>query len=155
MSFPLNMRIGVIKEVKDHPNADKLYVLIVDLGDETRTLVAGLKKYYRKEEMLNRKIVVLCNLKPAVIRGVKSEGMLLAADDGNDVAMITTDAPTGARAYPEGENEASDKEITIEDFLKLQLEVRNGKVVLGDKPLKADGRELYPEKDVRDGARVR
>ncbi len=69
-----------------------LLVLRVNLGEEERTLVAGLAPYYRPEEMLGKKVVVLTNLEPAVIRGVKSEGMLLAADDGQGkVSLLTVD----------------------------------------------------------------
>lgn len=75
----LSPKIGRIKEVHLHPQADKLYVLKVDLADKEIQLVAGIKKTYLPEELLNKEIVVLENLEPKVIRGVKSEGMLLAA----------------------------------------------------------------------------
>lgn len=77
----LNLRIGTIKEVTDHPNADKLYVVQVDLGDETRQLVVGMKGIYKKEELKDKQVIVICNLEPKDMRGVKSEGMILAADD--------------------------------------------------------------------------
>ncbi|RKX44762.1 MAG: methionine--tRNA ligase, partial [Thermotogae bacterium] len=82
-------RIGKIISVEDHPNADKLYVVKVDLGDEVRQLVAGLKAYYKKEELLNRYVAVITNLEPKKLRGVESQGMLLAADDGETVALLT------------------------------------------------------------------
>jgi methionyl-tRNA synthetase len=67
--------------VKDHPNADKLYLLEVDLGElGKRNLVAGIKEAYSKEELVGRRIIVVANLKPVKIRGVESKGMLLAAD---------------------------------------------------------------------------
>mgnify|MGYP001571711700 CR=1 FL=1 len=77
----INLKVGKILSVEDHPSADRLYVLKVDLGTETRTLVAGIKKYYTKDQLLNRKVIVFVNLQPAVLRGVKSEGMILAAVD--------------------------------------------------------------------------
>ncbi len=77
----LDLRVGKITKVKEHPNADKLYVCRVNLGDEKKTLVAGLKPYYEKEEMEGKKIVVLANLEPATLRGIESEGMMLAAED--------------------------------------------------------------------------
>lgn len=86
----VDLKIGRIVEIDDHPNADKLYVMKIDLGKETRQLVAGLKPYYPKEEMLNREICVVCNLKPAKLRGVESNGMLLAADDGKGVVSLLT-----------------------------------------------------------------
>ena len=84
----IDLRVGKVKEVKDHPNADKLYVLKVDLGEEERQLVAGLKEYYAPEELLGKKVVVAANLEPAKLRGVRSEGMLLAADDGKEVVIL-------------------------------------------------------------------
>ena len=86
--FPLNLKVAKILEVKDHPNADKLYVLQVDLGSEKRQLVAGLKQIYSKEQLMGKQIVVLINLEPAKLRGELSEGMLLACDDGT---LLTTD----------------------------------------------------------------
>ena len=83
--------VGKIVDVIDHPKADKLYVLKVDMGGETRTLVAGIKKWYKKDELLNKYIIVVTNLEPKEIRGVRSEGMLLAADDGEIVSVLTVD----------------------------------------------------------------
>jgi len=85
----IDIRIGKIISVEDHPNADKLYVVKVDLGDEVRQLVAGLKAYYKKEELLNKYVAVITNLEPKKLRGVESQGMLLAADDGENVALLT------------------------------------------------------------------
>ncbi|AIF69027.1 methionyl-tRNA synthetase [Palaeococcus pacificus DY20341] len=87
----VDLRVGKIISVEDHPNADKLYLLKVDLGDEVRQLVAGLKKYYKPEELLNRYVVVVANLEPKKLRGVESQGMLLAADDGERVALLMPD----------------------------------------------------------------
>ncbi|HDL09877.1 MAG TPA: hypothetical protein ENG39_01305 [Candidatus Omnitrophica bacterium] len=87
----MELVIGEITEVNDHPNADKLYVLKVTLGNEERELVAGIKPYYSKEELKGRQIVVIKNLQPAIIRGVKSEGMLLAAQDSQGVSLLIPD----------------------------------------------------------------
>lgn len=87
-----DLRVAEILEVEDHPSADKLYVLKVDLGEENpRTLVAGLKEYYPAEELKGKKIVVFANLEPAVLRGVKSEGMLLAAEKEGKVVLVGLD----------------------------------------------------------------
>jgi len=96
----VNLRIGQVIKVEDHPNADKLFVLQVDFGSEQRQLVAGLKGYYQKEDLLNKKIVVVMNLEPATLRGVESKGMLLAADDGKgNVVLLVPDGEValGAR----------------------------------------------------------
>ncbi len=94
----LGLRIAEIVGVEDHPNADRLYVLSVRIGDETRRLVAGIKAYYSKDELLGKKIVVITNLRPATIRGIESQGMLLAADAGNEVVLLSPekDVPSGA-----------------------------------------------------------
>lgn len=95
----LDLRVALIKDVEEHPNADKLYVLRVDLGTEERQLVAGLKDYYKKEELKGRKIIVITNLKPTKLRGVESQGMLLAAEDGKDVSLLVLDKdlPPGSK----------------------------------------------------------
>jgi len=78
----MDMRVGIIKEVYDIKGADKLFRLMVFMGDHTRQLVAGMKPFYSREELMNRKVVVLVNLQPVKIMGVKSNGMVLASDDG-------------------------------------------------------------------------
>jgi methionyl-tRNA synthetase len=89
----VELRTGRITGVEDHPNADKLYVVSIDDGTtEGRTVCAGLKPYYSIEEMKGKSIVFVANLQPRKLRGVMSEGMLLAADDGNDnVKLISID----------------------------------------------------------------
>ena len=89
----VNLRVGQIVSVEDHPNADKLYVVRLDDGtDEERTICAGLKAYYKPEEMEGKLVVFVENLKPRPLRGITSEGMMLAADDGNDgVRLVTID----------------------------------------------------------------
>ncbi len=96
------LKVGKILEVEDHPKADRLYVLSVDLGEEKpRTLVAGLKEYYKKEEMLGKHIIVVSNLKPARMRGIESQGMLLAAEKDGTVSLLTLDrmVPPGAEIH--------------------------------------------------------
>ena len=89
----VDLRVGKITSVEDHPNADKLYVVKLDDGtDNGRTICAGLKNYYTIEEMTGKTIVFVSNLKPRPLRGVTSEGMMLAADDGEgNVKLITVD----------------------------------------------------------------
>ncbi|MCM8792012.1 MAG: methionine--tRNA ligase subunit beta [Candidatus Omnitrophica bacterium] len=84
----LEIRIAKILEVQDHPQADKLYVLKIDLGKNQKQIVAGIKSSYSKEELLGKQIVVIDNLEPAIIRGIKSEGMLLAAEDINGPVLV-------------------------------------------------------------------
>ncbi len=83
--------IAQIKEVKDHPNADRLYVIKIDTGTEEKQLVAGIRKFYTKEELVGKKVVVINNLEPAVIRGEESRGMILAASDENGLSILCLD----------------------------------------------------------------
>ena len=85
----MELKVAEVLSVQNHPNADKLYLLKVRIGTEERQLVAGLRPYYTPEQLQGRKIVVVANLEPAVLRGEKSEGMLLAAQDGVSVVIIT------------------------------------------------------------------
>lgn len=84
----LDLVVGTITDVRDHPNAEKLYVLSVDLGKEVRQLVAGLKGVYKKDELSGRQVVVVANLEPKELRGVRSHGMLLASDDGTLLSPV-------------------------------------------------------------------
>jgi len=85
------MVVAQIKDVQDHPNADKLYLLKVDVGDEERQLVAGIRTSYSKEELLNRQAIVVSNIEPATIRGEESQGMLLAVSDEEGISVISPD----------------------------------------------------------------
>ena len=87
----LELVIAQIKEVKEHPKADRLYVLKVDIGGEQRQLVAGIRPSYTKEQLLGRYVVVVRNLQPAVIRGEESQGMLLAASDQDGISILSPD----------------------------------------------------------------
>ncbi len=86
----LGLKVAKIKEVSGHPNADRLYVLKVDLGGEERQLVAGLKQAYPEpRDLIGKLIVVVTNLKPAVLRGVESQGMLLAAAGDDNICILS------------------------------------------------------------------
>ena len=89
----LNIRIARIKEVIDHPGADRLYIVRVVIGEEEREVVAGIKKGYSKEELLGKLVAIIENLEPAVIRGVESKGMILAVQDGETLAILSPDRP--------------------------------------------------------------
>ena len=78
-----------ITEAEDHPNADKLYVLKVDTGSEVRQVVAGIKNFYTKEELVGKTVVLAKNIDKATIRGVESEGMVLAAKDNEKLSLVT------------------------------------------------------------------
>ena len=95
----LNLRVAKIVEVTNHPNADRLYVLKVDLGAEQRQIVAGVKQYYTPEQLVGKSVIVVAGLQPAMLRGVESQGMMLAVGTGTDVVLLTTEkpVPTGSQ----------------------------------------------------------
>jgi methionyl-tRNA synthetase len=86
----LDLRVGTIKNVEDIEGADKLFKLSVDLGKEIgqRTILAGIKKYYKKEELIEKQIIVIANLEPRKMRGLESQGMLLAAGNKDETKVI-------------------------------------------------------------------
>jgi methionyl-tRNA synthetase len=87
----LELRIATVKAAEPHPNADKLVVLQVDLGGEQRQIVAGIRAHYAAEDLVGRQIVVVANLEPAKLRGLESQGMLLAASDEGRVVLLQPD----------------------------------------------------------------
>ena len=87
----LELIVAQIKEVREHPNADRLYVIKVDTGDEERQVVAGIRPCYTPEELIGRRVVVAANLEPATIRGEESQGMILAASDEDGISVLSPD----------------------------------------------------------------
>ncbi len=150
----IELRVAKIVQVERHPEADKLYIEKLDDGsDEGRTIVSGLVPHYKEEELLGRNIIVVSNLKPAKLRGVKSNGMLLAAgaDDGSGketVDVLFADhAEPGERVLLSGQETnagAEDrlKRITIDDFFAVPIRAVDGVVKVGDTDLIAGGRPI-------------
>jgi methionyl-tRNA synthetase len=97
----VEMRVGQVKEAERVAGADKLLKLMVDIGDEVRQIVAGIAEVYKPEELVGRKVVVVTNLQPRKLRGVESNGMIVAASvppDGKPVlAGFLEDVPVGSR----------------------------------------------------------
>ena len=95
----VDLRVAIVQTAEPIPNADRLLRLEIDLGAETRQLVAGIAKHYTPDELLGRRIVVVANLKPATLKGVESQGMLLAAKSGKELSLLTIDAelPPGSK----------------------------------------------------------
>ncbi len=84
----LELKVAEIAAVDPHPNADRLWMLRIKIGVEERTIVAGIRQHYAPEQLVGRKIVVVSNLEPATIRGVTSQGMLLAASDDQKIIIL-------------------------------------------------------------------
>jgi methionyl-tRNA synthetase len=97
----IDLRVAEIKEVEEIAGADKLYKLTISLGDETRTICAGIKQFYKKEKLKGKKIIIIANLKPRMLKGIESKGMLLAAGskEKNICVLIVPDGdiPTGTK----------------------------------------------------------
>ena len=90
----VDLRVGTIRKAEAQPNADRLVVLSVDLGEEQeRQLVAGIRAAYDPETLVGRQIVVVANLKPAKLRGIESRGMILAATDDSGLGVLAPDKP--------------------------------------------------------------
>ena len=87
----IEIKIATIKSAEPHPNADKLMVLQIDLGTEQRQILAGIRNHYTPDELVGKQIVVVANLEPAKLRGLESQGMLLAASDEGRVIILTPD----------------------------------------------------------------
>ena len=85
----IELKVATIKKAEPHPNADKLLVLQVDLGSEERQIVAGIRGHYAPEELIGKQVVVVANLETARLRGLESQGMVLAASDGERIMILT------------------------------------------------------------------
>lgn len=86
----MDLKVGRIKAVKLHPNADKLYILLIDMGkeDQDRQIVTGLRDNFKEEELIGKDVLVLCNLEPKLFRGIESCGMILCAEEGDKVVLL-------------------------------------------------------------------
>jgi methionyl-tRNA synthetase len=95
----VSLRVGRVLEAAEHPNAQKLLVLKVDLGGgDVRQIVSGIKPWYAPADLVGKAVIVVANLRPATLRGVESRGMILAATSGAEVVVCTTlkDAAPGS-----------------------------------------------------------
>ena len=94
----LDLRVAEVVKAEKHPNADKLIVFQLKVGDETRQVVSGIAKYYKPEDLVGKKVVMVYNLKPVTLRGIESRGMLLTAEKGKKLTMLSTleDIESGA-----------------------------------------------------------
>ncbi|HVO25097.1 MAG TPA: methionine--tRNA ligase subunit beta [Candidatus Margulisiibacteriota bacterium] len=90
----VELRVATIIAAAPHPNADRLLVLTIDLGGEQRQLVAGIRAHYEPDALVGKQVVVVANLEPATLRGVESQGMLLAASDSEGrLAIVVPEKP--------------------------------------------------------------
>jgi methionyl-tRNA synthetase len=144
----LDLKVAKIENIADHPNADKLYILKINLGFERREIIAAIKDSYERDELLGKNIIVLSNLKPSKIRGIESKGMLLAVGEGKKIGLLTSEAKPGSDVLVEGMEKNPAKTLNIKDFMKLGLIAKGGKVYYGDKTLKSGKYEVQVEKGI-------
>ncbi len=139
----LNIKIGKIIEIESHPNASHLYVLKVDIGeDKPRTICAGLTKFFKPEYLLNRKVLVLTNLKKANLSGVDSEGMVLTAEKRKKVELFELEnSSIGENLIAEGQT-PNKNQIDIEILKKVELSVKENTLLWEETPLLINGKEV-------------
>ncbi|MDR0408847.1 MAG: methionine--tRNA ligase [Spirochaetaceae bacterium] len=147
----VDLRVAKIVKIEKHPKADKLYIETLDIGGEERVIVSGLVPFYKEEELLNKHIVVVYNLKPAKLRGVESRGMLLAAsckdsESGCEIveALDAEGSSPGSRLHLDGIEPptSAPPEIDIDTFSSIPVLVRDNKVYIGGRTLCLDGKAL-------------
>jgi methionine--tRNA ligase beta chain len=150
----LNLKVGKIEKCESHPNAEKLQVLTVNFGAETRQIVTGLVGHYKNEELQGLVAVFVTNLKPAKLRGVESNGMILAASDANVVSAIILQegVSPGERVLADGIKpwQKEPPVLSIDEFKTVPLKTFEveGKIfagfIDGNKP-----RALYTENSIK------
>lgn len=140
----LDLRVAKIESAEQHPDADKLYVLQLKLGDEERQIVSGLVENYTIEELEGQHIVLVYNLKPAKLRGIKSNGMLLAASTEGEQELEVIFLPEvepGTRLSLDGEapGETPPKRISIDTFFSVPMRVEEHRMMIGETGISAGG----------------
>ncbi len=143
----IDIRAAKITSVTQHPDAEKLYVITLDCGEpEDRTICSGLVGHYAPEELDGKTILLVSNLKPAKLRGIKSNGMLLAAESADEKTMevLFVEAEPGTRALLEGYEKAPapGNQIKIDRFFELPLTVDGHVVKAGAASLTLNGRPV-------------
>lgn len=154
----IDLRVAQIVKIERHPKAEKLYIETLKTApdsQEERIIVSGLVPFFKEEELLNKKIILANNLKPAKLRGVESKGMLLAAEDHNGPqdaegkgtmrveVLDGGDAPIGTKVLVEGLGSMeTPTEIDIDTFFSIPMEVKDSVVTVDGKALTLEGKPI-------------
>lgn len=93
----VDFKVAEVLEVEKHPKADRLLVLQLKVGEETRQVVSGIAEHYTPDQLIGKKVILVANLKPVKLRGIKSQGMILAATMGDKLTLVTADIESGAK----------------------------------------------------------
>lgn len=147
----LNLQVGKILSVSQHPEAEKLYVEKIDLGNgDIRQIVSGLKDYYTLEEMTGRSVIVVSNLKPAKLRGVESQGMVLLAEDKNGTLgfLEAPNAPVGTHLVCKGITADNPDKIKVDKFFKYELKSLGSHIEFEGDKISAKDHKLLVEKNI-------
>ncbi|MBQ3923411.1 MAG: methionine--tRNA ligase, partial [Spirochaetales bacterium] len=145
----LQLKVGKIIEINRHPEADKLYVEKIDLGGgDVRQIVSGLVPFYTAEQLLGQNVIVIANLKPANLRGVESFGMILAAEDKKKTTVEVLFCPKaniGDVVTIDAAQSTPSNEITIDDFAKVKLTVKDNHVLAQGEQMKLCGSDILTQ----------
>lgn len=146
----LDLRVGRIVSVEPHPNADKLFVEQIDMGGQTRQIVSGLRGHYTPDELLGKHVVVIANLKPASLRGVASEGMLLAAQDaeGNVGVVEAPHSAPGSQVFGSAPYAVVALQVTIDAVAAVRFRASDNKVFADDQVLQTKDESLTVDKGI-------
>jgi methionyl-tRNA synthetase len=154
----LDLRVAKVVRVEDHQQADRLYILHLDLGPlGKRSIVAGMKPYYTKEELCGKTIVLVVNLKPAKIRGIESKGMLLAAEDEQGVVSLLEpqEASPGSEVSVEDLPREPVPVLEFEDFKQVTMIINEKQqATYNGKPLKTKKNIVVADRKVQTGAKI-
>ncbi|MFW6220701.1 MAG: methionine--tRNA ligase [Nanoarchaeota archaeon] len=152
--LPLNLVVGKIINAKEHENAEKLLILKIDIGEEKRQVVAGLKEYYKPEELINKKIILVKNLDYAKIRDIESQGMVLAADDKKNVKIIELkNSEIGDKIFLNSIDELNEEKINFKKFSKEKIIVKDKKIFYKNDFLKTKNEIINI--DMEDNSKIR
>ena len=158
LASAIDLEVGKIISIARHPNAEKLYVEQVQMGDGVRQVVSGLVQFLKEEELAGKTVVIARNLKPAILRGVESQGMLLAAEkDGVLEVLSPSNAKPGDKITIEGEaapdstnaapgGAAAPQQINIDQFLTVKLEMKDFIALANGKRMLVNGVPIKTEK---------
>ena len=150
----LDLRVAQIMAVEEVPEANNLYKLKLNVGKlGFKQIVAGIKRHYEPKELRNKKIVIVANLKPAKLKGVISQGMLLAAEDSSKNVGILTVVETepGADVFIVGIDKKPVENLDLSEFIKVTLKTKAGSVFYKDKMLQTYKEKVKVEK-VKEGS---
>jgi methionyl-tRNA synthetase len=156
----LDLKVAKIISVEDHPDAEKLLVMEINIGDEERQIVGGIKKHYSKQELVGRNLIVVKNLKPIILRGKESKGMLLAAmekkgDEENVKLLSAKNSNPGDDVFIDGIDKKPKKHLGYSEFKEVEMRTDSeGHVIYDGKQLKT-GKEQVTVEGVKEGALVR